>query len=102
MVAGLHSWKDGVAVHRDRKPREASVPYHPEVDETGELPTYPPFVKPEKKMKRGYAILFFTTLDFTSITSHIYNWALFLLWLCLFILFGVISSLIFSSILSMY
>ena len=32
------------------------------------------------------AILLFTASDFTSITSHIYNWVLFLLWLHLFIL----------------
>ena len=44
----------------------------------------------------SYAILFFTVLDFTSITSHIYNCILFLLWLHLFILSGVISPL-FSS-----
>ena len=50
----------------------------------------------------SYAILFFTELDFTSITSHIHNWALFLLWLCLFILSGVNSSLISSSILGTY
>ena len=44
-----------------------------------------------------YAILFFTASDFASITSRIENWVLFLLWLCLFILSGVISSLISSS-----
>ena len=38
-------------------------------------------------------------LDFTSITSHIHNCVLFLLWVCLFILSGVISPLISSSIL---
>ena len=42
----------------------------------------------------SYAILLFTTLDFTSITSHIHSWMLFLLWLCLFILSEVISLLI--------
>ena len=47
----------------------------------------------------SYAILLSTALDFTSITSHIHNWALFLLWLHLFILSGVISPLISSSIL---
>ena len=36
------------------------------------------------------AVLLFTALDFTSITSHIHNWVLFLLWLRLFILSGVI------------
>ena len=49
---------------------------------------------------RSYAILLFTALDFTSITSHIYNWVLFLLWLHLFILSGVISSLVSSTICS--
>ena len=39
----------------------------------------------------SYAILFFTASDFTSITSHIHNWVLFLLWLPLFTLSGVIS-----------
>ena len=34
----------------------------------------------------SYAVLLFTALDFTSITSRIHNWALFLLWLHLFIL----------------
>ena len=49
-----------------------------------------------------YAILFFTVSDFTSITSHIYTWALFWLWLHLFILSGVIPPLFFSSILGSY
>ena len=35
----------------------------------------------------------FIASEFTSITSHIHNWVLFLLWLCLFILSGIISSL---------
>ena len=50
----------------------------------------------------SYAILFFTASDFTSITSHIHNWALFSLWLSHFILFGVISPLFSSSILGTY
>ena len=50
----------------------------------------------------SYAILLFTGLDFTSITSHIQNWVLFLLWLCLFILSGVSSPLISSSIFGTY
>ena len=48
------------------------------------------------------AILLFTALDFISISSHIHNWVLFSLWLFLFILSGVISPLISSSILSIY
>ena len=50
----------------------------------------------------SYALLLFTASDFTSITSHIHNWVLFLLWLCPFILSGVISPLISSSILGTY
>ena len=49
-----------------------------------------------------YTILLFISLDFTSITSQIHNWVLLLLWLCLVILSGVISSLISSSILGTY
>ena len=40
--------------------------------------------------------------DFTFITNHIHTWVLFLLWLHLFILFGVISLLISRSILGTY
>ena len=44
--------------------------------------------------------MLFTASDFTPITSHIHSWALLSLWLCLFILSGVISSVFSSSILS--
>ena len=44
----------------------------------------------------------FTPSNFTSITSHIHTWVLFLLWFRLFILSGVISPLISSSILGTY
>ena len=47
----------------------------------------------------SYAILLFTASDLASITSHIYNWALFLFGLHLLILTGVISPLFFSNIL---
>ena len=50
----------------------------------------------------SYAVLFFTALGFTSITSHIHNWALFFLWLHLFILSGAISPLFSSSIMGTY
>ena len=50
----------------------------------------------------SYAVLLFTASDFTSITSHIYSWVLFLLWLHLFILSGVISLLFSSSILGTF
>ena len=50
----------------------------------------------------SYAILLFTASDLASITSHIHNWVMFLLWLHPFILSGVISPLISSSILGTY
>ena len=50
----------------------------------------------------SYAILLFTASSFTSIISHIQNWALFLLWFSLFILSGAISLLFSSSILGTY
>ena len=48
------------------------------------------------------AILLFTATDLASLTSHVHNWVLFLLWLRLFILSGVISPLISSSISGTY
>ena len=50
----------------------------------------------------SYATLLLTASDFTSITSHTHNWVLFLLWLHPFILCGVISPLISSSISGTY
>ena len=50
----------------------------------------------------SYSILVFTALDFTSITSHLNNWALFLLCLCVIILSGFISPLFSSSFLGTY
>ena len=51
---------------------------------------------------RYLAILFFTASEFTSFTSHIHNWALFSLWLSLFILSGDISPLFSHSIVGTY
>ena len=42
------------------------------------------------------------SMDFSSTSSHIHNWVLFFLWLHLFILSGVISPLISSSLLGTY
>ena len=50
----------------------------------------------------SYAILFYTALDFTSITCHNHNWALFSFWLSLFILSEAIFPLFSSSILGTY
>ena len=47
-------------------------------------------------------ILLITASDLASITSHIHSWVFFLLWLHPFILSGVISPLISSSILGTY
>ena len=49
-----------------------------------------------------YAILLFIASDFNSISSHIHNRVLFVQWLHLFILSGVISSLISSIMLGTY
>ena len=46
--------------------------------------------------------MLFTASDLASITSDIHNWILFLLWLHIFILSGVISPLISRSILGSY
>ena len=54
------------------------------------------------KIPGSHGILLFTASDFTSITSHIHNWAMFSLWFCLFILSGVTSPLISTSILGTY
>ena len=54
------------------------------------------------KIPGSYAILLFIASDLASITSHIHNWVLFLLWLHPLIVFGVISPLISSSILGTY
>ena len=56
----------------------------------------------EPDIPGSYAILLFTTLDLASITCHIHSWVLFLLWLHPFILSGITSSLISSSILGTY
>ena len=48
------------------------------------------------------SLLLFTASDLASITCHIHNWVLLLLWLHPFILSGVISPLISSSILGTY
>ena len=53
-------------------------------------------------LRENFAILLFAASDLASITSHIHNWVLFLLWLHLFILSGVIIPPISSSILGNY
>ena len=50
----------------------------------------------------SYSILLFTASHVASVTRHIHKWILFLLWLHPFILCGVISPLISSSILGTY
>ena len=49
-------------------------------------PVWPLPIYLDSQTQHSYAILLPTASDFTSITSHIHNWALFLLWLHLFIL----------------
>ena len=50
----------------------------------------------------SHEMMLFIASDLAFITSHIHNWVLFLLWLHSFILFGVISPLISSSIWGTY
>ena len=50
----------------------------------------------------SYAILLLTALDLAFSTNHIHKWVLFLLWLHLCILSGVISPLLSSRILGTY
>ena len=56
----------------------------------------------EPNIPGSYAILLFTASDLASTTSYIHNWVLFLLWLHPFILSGVISPWISSSVLGTY
>ena len=51
---------------------------------------------------RSLCNIVFCNTGIYFLTSHIHNWVLFLLWLCLFILLGVISPLFSSSILGTY
>ena len=60
---------------------------------------FPVYLNSLPNISGSYAILFFTALDFTFITRHIHNWALFPLWFSLFIPSGAISLLFSSSIL---
>ena len=57
---------------------------------------------PGPNIPGSYAILLFIASDLASITSPIHNWVLLLLWLHPFILSGVISPLVSSSILGTY
>lgn len=60
----MYCIKCGVELSDAKKPCPlcGTVPYHPEIEETGAIPTYPPFVKPEKKMNRAMTMLLLTLL----------------------------------------
>ena len=83
---------------------------HPVVDVTGDRSkvqcyslrsSYPCLLLQVQKYVL-YTILLFAASNLASSTSSIHNWLLFLLWLHPFILSGVISPLISSSILGTY
>ena len=103
--ARFGSWAGKIHCRRDRLPIPVFWPgkYHGLYSPWGSKELYV-----NERVLHGpnipgfYAILFFISLDFTSITGHIHNWVLFLLWLCLFILSEVISLLFSSSILGTY
>ena len=60
----MYCVKCGVELSDTKKncPLCGTLPYHPDISETGQLPTYPPFVKPQKKMNRSLAMLLITLL----------------------------------------
>ena len=60
----MYCIKCGVELADGKKacPLCGTVPYHPDIEGTAASPTYPPFVKPEKKMNRRLTMLLFTLL----------------------------------------
>ena len=60
----MYCIKCGIELTDNKKacPLCGTVPYHPEIEGNATLPTYPPFVKPEKKMNRRLTMLFVTLL----------------------------------------
>lgn len=60
----MYCIKCGVELSDSKKscPLCGTVPYHPDIEETGSIPSYPPYVKPEKKMNRALTMLLFTLL----------------------------------------
>ena len=60
----MYCIKCGVELSDTKKacPLCGTVPYHPEISETSEFPSYPPFVKPEKKMNKRLTMLLLTLL----------------------------------------
>ena len=60
----MYCIKCGVELADGKKacPLCGTVPYHPDIEGASATPTYPPFVKPEKKMNRRLTMLLFTLL----------------------------------------
>jgi hypothetical protein len=60
----MYCIKCGVELSDEKKPCPlcSTIPYHPEIEGTASEPTYPPFVKPERKMKKWLVMLFLTIL----------------------------------------
>ena len=60
----MYCIKCGVELSDTKKacPLCGTVPYHPDIKETGAESPYPPYVKPEKKMNRALTMLLFTLL----------------------------------------
>lgn len=58
----MYCIKCGVELADEKKPCPLcqTVPYHPDIEGAEANPTYPPFVKKEKKMNRTLAMLLFT------------------------------------------
>ena len=60
----MYCIKCGVELSDEKKPCPlcGTVPYHPDIEGSAGAPTYPPFVKPPKKMNRTLTMLLFTLL----------------------------------------
>ena len=60
----MYCIKCGIELTDGKKacPLCGTVPYHPDIEGSAPAPTYPPFVKPKKKMNRGVTMIFVTLL----------------------------------------
>ena len=60
----MYCIKCGVELSDGKKPCPlcGTVPYHPDIEGTASEPTYPPYVKPEKKVKKSVIMILLTVI----------------------------------------
>ena len=60
----MYCIKCGVELSDGKKPCPlcGTVPYHPDVEGAASEPTYPPYVKPEKKIKKSLIMILLTVI----------------------------------------